>query len=47
MLEHNKIWEVKFDLGAIVPEFPSLPVGLGKTDARKSSLYGLPLCAGV
>jgi len=44
--EHYKIWKVQKDLGVFVPELPPLSVGLGRTDARKSSIWGLLVCAG-
>jgi len=36
----------KKDLGVIVPECPTVSVGLCRTVARKSSIGGLNVCAG-
>jgi len=38
--------EAQKDLGAIVPEFPPFRAGLGRNDARNSSIWGLLVCAG-
>jgi len=37
----------KKELGATAPECPTLSAGLGRTVARKSSIGGLHICAGV
>ena len=44
--EHNKICEAQKLWWELFPNSPLLPAGLVRTDARKSSIWGLLVCAG-